>query len=285
MKKLLAIILSILAVVSLLSVVSLAKTVEFEDDYAAEGDLVLASMSGTKPFFADATNPEPVEDACYWLSDYASALRLKYVSFIGYMSSGPNYTYPNFVQAGKGNTSQLYTMNETDEEWRRDFVALKNAATILTDMEVPYGISINLNDYCSNGFNRRNHVQTTFDFQDLFGEADITYEAYDINNFAVKVKIGRETYIIYQLEAFPQNFIINWFNNTQAANQDKRAIVFTTSFLQANGEMYTQHNWTENPTYAEWGTIYGKYNTHIKTNMLNDNQPHDGDQLWIDAFR
>lgn len=284
MKKLLAIILSILAIVSLLSVVSLAKTAMFEDDYIAEGDFVLASLSGTKPFFADAANPEPVEDACYWLSDYASALNLKYVSFIGYMSSGPNYTYPNFVQTGKGNTTQLYEVTMADEEWRRDFVALKNTATILTDMEVPYGISINLNDYCSNGFDRRNHVQSTFDYQDLFGDADIKYESYDINNFYITFKIGNETYIVYQLEAFPQNYIINWFNSVQSMNQDKRAIVFTTSFLDAKGEMYTQHNWTENPTYAQWGSIYGKYNTHIKTNMLNNNQPHDGDQLWLDAF-
>ncbi len=284
MKKLLAIILSVLAIVSLLSVVSLAKTVEFEDDYVAEGDFVLASISGTKPFFADAANTEPVEDTCYWLSDYASTLNLKYVSFLGHMSSCANYTYPNFVSAGKGSISDLYVMNETDTEWQKDFVALKNTATILTDMEIPYGISIGLNDYCSNGFDRRNHVQTTFDFQDFFGEADVTTEEYDINNYGVIFRIGQESYIVYQLEAFPQKKVIDWFNATQAQHQDKRAIVFTTSFLQANGEMYTQHDWSVYPTSSQWLQVYGKYNTQIKTNMLNTDSPRDGDQLWKDAF-
>ncbi len=284
MKKLLAIILSVLAIVSLLSVVSLAKTVVFEDDYVAEGDFVLASISGTHNFFGNQANLEPVEDACYWLSDYASAINLKYVSFLGRMSSGPNYTHGNFVAAGKGSIADLYTVSESDEEWRKDFIALKNTATILSDTEIPYGISIGKIDYCGDGFDRRNHVQTTFEFTDFFGESGVATEEYDINNYAVIFKIGKVSYIAYQLEAFPQKKVIDWFNATQAKHIDKRAIVFTTSFLDAKGEMYTQHDWSVYPKSADWLPIYGKYNTHIKSNMLNTDSPRDGDQLWKDAF-
>ncbi len=283
MKKLLAIILSVLAMVTLLSVVSLAATVEMEDDYISDGDFMLASFNGSRPFFADAKNPEEVENAAYWLSDNISAFNLKYVSFVGNMSSYANYTHANVVAAGVGNTDDLYRLNDEDTEWHKDFKALQSVADIISESGVPYGISIGKNDYYAVGFDRRNHIQNLFTEDNFFGETSVQTELLDNNNFATIVEVNGLKYIIYQLEAYPVNATLSWFHTVQAKHSDKRAIIFTTSFLDAAGDMYTQHDWVESG--GKLPSNYRSFSTNLTSNMLNHGQPHDGINIWNYAIK
>ncbi len=281
MKKLLATVLSIMAAIMLLTLVSVAETVFFEDDYVAEGDFVVAMINGTKPFFADAANPEPVEDACYWLGDYASKYNIKYVSFLGRMSSGTNYPW-SYATANGLTDKELYDMNVQDKEWTRDFDSLKMCASLLSDMEVPYGVSIGLYDYVANGMDRANIMQNIFTVEEMVSASGNKYYEMNVNNFAMIATVGDVDYIIYQLEAYPNATTISWFHSMQAQHQDKRAIVFTTSFLDKTGDMYTQHDWSMSTT--EWLQVYRTYNTTITSNMLNYDKPHEGNQLFKDAF-
>lgn len=256
-----------------------AKTIEFEDGYFDGDQLVLASLNGTKPFLGDSTNVRAVEESCYWLADSVQTLGLKYVSFIGNMSSGANYMYKDIIPQG-GTHDDLYAANVNDKEWKADFEAMKDAASVLTDMEIAYGVSLGINDYCGNGYDRRNHLQTTFEPSDLIGESGYDYEEYDINNFAVIVTVGKTRYVIYQLEAFPRMAVLAWFDSVQSKHSDKRAIVFTTSLIDEKGQLYTQHDWA----VTDWIKIYLQYNSKLTTNLLHQDKPHDGVNLWNNSF-
>ncbi len=280
MKKLFAIFFLTLMVTCLLSLTSLGAIVEFEDDYLGEDEIVFAAINGAKPFIADSVNPEPLEDACYWLADNATNYNIRYLSFLGDMSSRANFLYKDIVTNGGGTQSDLRDANASDTEWIKDFELLKSTAAIASEGGIPYGISIGLYDYYADGFSRDNHIQSVFAFSDFLGETGYKYEAYDNNNFVVFITVGKTMYSIYQLEAFPRKNTLAWFNTTIANNSDKRAIIFTTSFVEKSGEMYTQYDW-DLPDYL---SNYGKYSSKIRTNMLNSNAPHDGTELWADAF-
>ncbi len=275
MKKLLA----ILTAFVLLFATAKAKTVDYESDFYSGKELVLASFNGTKPFFADSANPKAVEEACYRLGENASLLGLKYVSFLGNMSSGANFMYKDIIPQG-GTHDDLYAANINDTEWKRDFLSLKETASILTDMGLSYGVSLGINDYCGNGYDRRNHLQTVFEMTDFLGESNYACEEYDINNFAVIIPVGKVKYIVYQLEAFPRAATLAWFDGVQAKHSDKRAVVFTTSLTDSTGTLYTQHDWT----ITNWLEVYLQYNSKLTTNLLHNDKPHDGDQLWKDSF-
>ncbi len=278
MKKLLTIIITLL----LLSTTAIAATVEFEEDYVKENEAVFSSLNGLRPFVSDLGNTEPVEDACYWLSDYAAKYNILYTSYLGELTSKTNYTYKEIVQQQGKSQAELTELNLTDKEWIKEFTFIKNTSTLLTDAGIVYGISIHDSDYFSEGLERDNHVQTNFEFRDFVGDNEVEYELYDNNNFAVIRRIGKTTYIIYQLEAYPREKTINWFNETQAKHSDKRAIIYTTSFLDKSGEMFTQHDWSL--PQAEWMKIYTTFSSKLRGNLLNRNKPHDGINLWNKAF-
>ncbi len=280
MKKLLSFTILILAITTLFPLSSVAKTLQFEDNYVGENEVVLASFNTTKQFIADSENPEPLEEACYWMSDFYDKYNFKYVSFIGNLSSMANYVYKEIVTNQGKTKEELFEINENDTEWRKDFELLKEIASILTEAKIPYGVSLNDYDYFSKGFSRLNHLQTVFGTADFTGEADVTTEIYDNNNYATIFMEGKTQYIVYQLEIFPRQKTLNWFNSTQAKHSDKRAIIYTTSFVDANGEMYTQHDWSE----KNWSSIYQQYNSTLRTGMIWDDHPHDGINLWKEAF-
>ena len=155
--------------------------------------------------------------------------------------------------------------------------------SILTDCGIPYGITVSLKDYVSEGHYRANPIQDIFETTDFVNGCEyVDFIENDMYNFCVVVENNGEKYLIFQLEAYPRKTVIEWFNSVMETNPDKRAIVYTHSLLTETGEMYTQHSWTL--TSKEWINIYLTYNTTIKSNMLNDGQPHEGDQLWYDAL-
>ena len=281
MKKLLATFLSVLALVTLLSVVSLAGNVPFEEDYVSGNEIVLASFNGVQPFLKKLNDVEALEDACYWLTDYAEAYNIKYVSFNGRMSTGSTHTHSTVVTVGKKTVDDMYALNDNDKDWIKEFNALKSAGTILTDMEIPYGVSIARQDYYSDGYARKNHIANQFTSDDFTGGSqNIKIESYDANNFAVIVEEGDQKYIIYQLEAYPQLAVTDWFKGINDSHLDKRAFVFTTSFLDKDAEMYTMYDTAK----YSWGSAPDRGNTTLTTNMVNTGKSADGIMIWERAF-
>ena len=283
MKKALSVLFALMIVLSALTLSVSAKIVPFEKDYVSDGDFVLASFHNVKPFIAGKKNAGSLDDAVVWLADTADEYNITYVSFIGNMSTTANYVYADVVTKQGLTQADLLSMNEGDVEWQKDFNLLRKTASQLTDVDVPYGVSIGLYDYYGDGFARGNHITNCFQLADFVGTANVEQIAYDANNFAILKTEGTSRYIIYQLEAFPRKKTIDWFNGVQAQYPDARAIIYTTSFAQADGEMYTQHDWSLDKS-VWYPTIFKQTSTKIKTNMVWADSPHDGDQLWKDAF-
>ncbi len=273
MKKLLATILSIMAIATLLSAASVAGYVPFEDDYVADDEIVLASFNGVKPFIGDLANPQPLEDACYWLVDYADKYNIKYVGFVGNLSSGSNHTYGNC-----GNSiNTVIERNDADKVLIKEYTTLKDYASLLTEVNVPYGITLHMNDYYSSGLVRNNFVANHFGAEDYNGGSlEVEIESYDNNNFAAIVKEGNTKYVVYNLEAYPQIAVLDWFKTLNATHVDKRAFVYTTSFVDKNGAMFTQYD----PTVYTYGTAPVKGNSTMNTNMVWTGKPFDGEQIW-----
>ena len=272
---------ALLVVVFLFSTVALAKTVELDESYLEDDSVVFASLNGVQPFLSDLANTEPLEEACYWLSDYANTYNIKYVSFLGRMSSGANFTYSNYVRALGKTQAEMLEANTNDTEWIKEFDKLKAIGQTMTAQGLPYGVSINLYDYYATGFNRSNHIANHFTEDDFIGyEADVEVISYNPNNFATIVNSNGTKYIVYQLEAYPQQAVLNWFKKTNEEHPDKRAFIFTTSFLDKTGEMFTQYD----PTQYKYTNAPEKGNSDLVTNMVNIGTPYNGNQLWNHLF-
>ncbi len=281
MKKILAVLICVLTMFSLFAVMATADTAKIEDDYVKENDVVFAALNGIKPFTEKLRRITELEDTAYWLAEYADAYNIKYVSFNGKMSSNATYGYDNYVIAQKKTITELYDANSVDTEWINEFLAVKDVGKILTDAGVPYGISIHLRDYYAIGFTRRNHVANQFVVDDFLGlEADVSAESYDTNNFATVVRENGKEYIVFQLEAYPRQAVIEWFNTTIQKHLDKRAFVFTTSFADAKGEMYTQYD----PYLYNPNTAPSLGNFTLNTNMRTEGNPFDGESIWKHAI-
>lgn len=282
MKKI-AILLTVLTLV--LTIAVSADSVPFEKNYIKDGDFVLTSFHSVKDFTIEAKDITPLEDACYWLGINKNDFNIKYTSFIGGMSKGSRYTYSNWSVPNnkKGDKEALIGVNASDERWVNEFARVKNMGTILTDCGIPYGITVSLKDYVSEGHYRSSPIQNMLQSTDFINDCEyVDFIENNIYNYCIILENNGEKYLIFQLEAYPTKLVLEWFNSVMEANPDKRAIVYTHSLTTETGDMYTQHSWTL-PT-KEWLQIYLNYNTTIKSNMLNDGQPHEGDQLWNDAL-
>ncbi|MBQ7898206.1 MAG: S-layer homology domain-containing protein [Clostridia bacterium] len=275
MKKTFKLLLCVSVLTLLFSAIVNAETVKFEEDYVTGDEIVVASFNGVKPFIANLANPEPLEDACYWLSEIADAYNIKYVSFVGKTSSPTTEMWSKYQD-----TTKAIAANEVDQPRIDEFEKLKSVSKILQRVKIPYGVSLHTEDYFGKGLSRRNHVDTVFTIDDFTGRSDCRVEFLDINNFAVIVEEGDQKYIIYQLEAYPRLAVINWFNGLNALHQDKRAIVYTTSFASAKGDLYTQYD----PTKYTYFTAPSRGTMTLTTNMVSDGRPFEGEQIWKQAL-
>ncbi len=283
MKKILLTILSILALFCLLSTAAFAATVEFEDDYVKDGDAVFVGFNGTKPWFADEANVFPAEYAAFWLTDKTEEYNIRFAGFVGDMSSEPNFKTKYAQEHGK---DLFYEATRGDTEWQRDFHALRNVGEILTDGGISYGVSLNKSGYCGDTMLfRLNAMEEVFSSEDFYDPATAEIIEYDINNFATIVNVNGTKYIVYTLELFPRQGVLDWFNATNALHQDKRAIVYTTSFATKDGEMYRmwdQDLYDINNVPEAAKKLSNSLNT---TNALYDDSPRDGDQIWKYALK
>ncbi|MBE6650692.1 MAG: S-layer homology domain-containing protein [Ruminococcaceae bacterium] len=283
MKKLSLVLIVLMLVLSSFAVY--ADSVEFESDYLGEGDFVLASFHAVKNFTAEDRDITPLEDACYWLGENVARFNIKYTSFIGSMSNGSRYTYNNWsIPNNRTNDKQgLIDMAFGDPRHIDEFKRLKNTTAILTDCGLPFGVTASKAEYVSNALYRDSLLDTTFEITDFTKDCEVVdFVDFNPTNYYTVIESNGQKYIIFQLEAYPRRTVCEWVSATLADNPDKRAIVYTHSFLAKEGEMYTQHSWALSQT--EWLKIYGSFNTTIRENLLNIDQPHEGDQLWADAL-
>ncbi len=281
MKKLSLVLVLLVLVLSSFAVS--AESVKFENDYVKEGEFVLASFHTVKDFTVEGKNIAPLEDACYWVGLNAEDFNIKYTSFVGGFSNGTRYTYWGWAVPNKKTDPELKDANLNDTAWIKEFTNIKDMGAILTDCGVPYGVTFSLKEYYADGMWRDNLMESQFEATDFTEGCEVVeFTDFDINNTLTVIEENGEKYMIFQLEAYPGKDVIAWFNGTMQANPDKRAIVYTHSLLTKDGSMYTQHSWTL--SQSEWLKIYGQYNTTVKSNILNIDQPHEGDQLWNDAF-
>ena len=256
-----------------------------EKDYLKEGDFVLSSFHAVQSFTMEGRNVTPLEDACYWLGINKDKYNIKYTSFVGRISKGARYTYGNWsIPNNKKNDKQaLVDISTSDERWVNEFDNVKKMGAVLNSCEIPYGITLSLSEYVSGGMYRENIMQNIFSPSDFTVDCEyVDFIEHNVNNFCIILENNGEKYMIFQLEAYPGKLVVEWFNSVISAHPDKRAIVYTYSLINADGEMYTQHPWSM-PT-KQWQKEYGNYNTTVKTNLLNVDNAREGDQLWNDAL-
>ena len=274
MKKILyAITLTVLAMMLL----GMTVTASSIDGFVSENGFTVASFNGTKTFIDNAKNPTAIEDASWWLINERDKLNLKYVSVLGQISGGSYYNYSNTV--GKGmSVDELINLCREDKDWQKEFSALASAIAPLTDEGIPVGVSLDNFDYTGAGYNRQS-LQAEFLGVERLMPRDTEYEYYDDSNYYTVVDNNGVKYIIFQLELWPQTAVLNWFNSTIAQHPDKRAIIFTTSFIDDNGAMYTMWDW-ENDTYPP---LFGS--TKLRAySMTWVGKPRDGEAAWNYAF-
>jgi len=241
-----------------------------------EKEFSVASFHGTKNFLTDVSNPEAIEDSCYWLIDNNENFKIKYVSFLGQIAGGANYTYYNYSKK----SDELRTANATDEDWLKEFDALNGSIDILKESGIPSGVSYSLYDTYANGFLRDTNQSAVFPVIEIMPD-DVDYDFYNDANYYTIVENNKQKYIVFQLELWPQQAVLDWFNTTIGQHQDKYAIVFTSSMIDEKGDMYTMFDWEETGGKIKLGG-----SSKITSHNICDNKsrPRDGDQLWNYAF-
>jgi len=238
----------------------------------SENELAVISFNGPKPFLKDEVNPQPLEDAAYWIIDNKESLNVKYVSYLGEISGGANYTYYNYSKK----IDELNTANASDKAWQDEFQALMPAIKALKEDGIPVGLSYGIYDTYANAFIRGNNQAAMYPVSDIMPD-DATYDLYDNSNYYTIVENNGQKYIIFQLELWPQNKVLDWVDTVMKQNQDKYAIVFTHSMIDATGTMYKMWDWVETGGKI---AISGATSYMRSCNIANYNQPVDGDMFW-----
>ena len=271
MKKLLSIVLFSVILVSVFCATTLGAK-KFTSNLIGEGDTLFASFHSTNNFIANNADYRPVEDLCYWIAGNYKEYNIKYVSFLGRLSGGSRYYYANYcVPYGKTN-NELAAASLAREDWNKEFETLSDCASILYDLEIPYGISICKLDYVGDGFMRSNLQSKYFPAEKIIPESYDSAAMNDMNYYTV-IEDGDKRFIVFQLELWPRESVLDWFNIIMEENPDKYAIVFTTSFTDINGEMFTMWDWAGG--LQQKGTTTMRYN-----NIANDGRPRDGEGIW-----
>ncbi|MBR5460021.1 MAG: S-layer homology domain-containing protein, partial [Clostridia bacterium] len=270
MKKILSAILLITLLISALCILATA------ENFVGEGEFTIASYNGVNTFVKTAEKTTALEDSIYWLLDNKASYNLKYVSFIGRVGNACQYTYAKIVTNGGGTIDDLTNMSLSDPIWNEQYKRFANTLKPLTDEGIPYGISVATQDYVSDGINRSN-LQADYLGVETIMHEDAEYEYYDDQNYVTIIDHNGKKYMVFQLELWPREAALDWFNITMEANPDKYAIIYTTSFVDESGAMYTMWDWANG--FKSMGT------TSIKArNLTHSGKPRDGEGLWNYSF-
>ncbi len=259
-----------------LCITASAKIEDMPKDWVGEDEFTVVSIHTTSALVDGLKDTESLEDLMYWIEDHKETYNIKYVSFLDDL-------------IGSTTVSSL-DLTTALEELQKDTALLKQVetladiASILTDAGISYGLSYGPSDYLRNGLFRENAFTDFFSIDNMINE-EMDLQEYTSENFAVSFFVGDVPYMIVQLELWPRAATVDWFNTLMKDNPDKRTIVYTSSFLDKKGEMYTLWDWSK--VSGIYVPSYSKdYNTDVDGfNLGNLDHPLDGDALWDQAFK
>ncbi len=247
------------------------------DDFVGEGEFTIASVHSMHNFISQMKNPEAIEDLFYGITDMAEVLNTKYVSLIGQMGSLPSYYPANTIAKGM-TLYEMYALSDTeDTRWNNEFGTVAEYAKVFGDVGIGYGVSFHWHNYYGDGYSRNNRIPFQFALEKRMRD-DIEYYSFDDCNFYVVEEVGGIKYMIFQLELWPRLAVLEWFNTSMKMNSDKRAIVYTTSFIDKDGDMYSMADINNSTKRGGTSQITG-------FNIANFEAPRDGNAVWELAFK
>ncbi len=268
MKKVLTLLLIIVSLMAL-SLTAVAAN----DDYVGEKEFTVASFNGVRTFLNNGADHTKFEDAAYWLIEQKAAYNLKYVSILGSITGWPSYRYASVG----GDDAKLVDLSLNDETWNKQHSRFAEALVGFKDVELPFGIAPGLYDYIPDG-RRRDNLLAKYIPADSYMYESYTCEYLDEVNSYYVVENNGTKYMIFSLELWPRAGTLEWFIETVRANPDKYVIVFTNSFVDATGKMYTMWDWASG-FKAEGTTSLKGYN------LTNIDKARDGEGIWNYAFK
>ncbi len=262
----------------LVTVAVSAANTDLPESYVEQNEFLLASFHSVKNFIGNGKDPAAIEDACYWLLDNKDKNNIKYVSFLGDLTAGARLTYDRAIVKNGMSSADWIAEMSVDEAWHNDHAVLKKAISVLTEEGLPYSLAGSRLDHFGNGYSRTNLFPEYFPVGDITPEG-VVYESYDDSNYYMIVEHNGVSYIIFTLDCYTITPALDWFNNNMTLHPDKRAIVFTPTFVDKSGEMYTMWDWENGGLNAKIG------NSDLRhMNMANGQKPRDGEALWNYAF-
>ncbi len=264
MKNLLSLVLLVLALL-LLSVSVVA------EDFVEDKEFTVASYQGVNAFVGAGKNIEQLEDSTYWVLDSRETLNIKYVAFVGRIADVPPYTF--YSSEVNKDANVLEALCLAHQPWHDQYAAFAQAVKPLTSDEMPVGVSFSFHDYLPNGQRRTNLVDTYYPTSAYMLEDTYECDYYDDHNSYTVVENNGTKFMVFSLELWPRKAVLDWFISTVQANLDKYVIVYTNSFSDTAGEMYTMWDWAGGFKYE--GT------TNLKNyNLANSGTPRDGKGIW-----
>ncbi len=263
MKRILSVLIVSIALISAIIVTASA------NDFINENEFTVASFNEVYSLRTDKGLKE-IEDACWWLVTTQPEYNLKFVSLIGRIGN------PNTVTRGSLAKEEYIRLCLAEEEWGLQYKKLANSISPLADEGIPCGVSASKFDYAGSGASRQT-VMPEYLSADAIMTDKAEFEFCDEMNYCTVVENNGTKYLIFQLELWPTEPVLAWFNETLTANPDKYAIVFTSSFIDDSGEMYTMWDW-DNGFKAEGTTAMKSYA------ICWDSHAHDGIGIWNKAI-
>ena len=272
MKKILfALLLAALMLCAICTVVSAAP----KQDWADDGEFLTASFH--YPYMH--VKKDTFEEAIYTIAENATDYNIKYVSFLGKMTNLSPHTYKSVVTEAKKSVEELSALHQNDTKWNSEWSFIRNTTEIFKDIGLPYGLSYDVSELYTGGTARsRDSSQSVYFVPAEIMPENVKFKALDEANYYTIVENNGTKYIIFQLETFPRESVLNWFNDTLAKHTDKYAIVYTTSFMDQNTNLNTMWNWeTEGLVVKGTSRVKGVSIAHV-------DHPRDGEELWKYAF-
>ena len=266
MKKLLSVFILALVVALAFSLTICAK-----DNFVADDEFAIISFNGVYTLTKNEKSLSELEDACWWIINEKDSYNVKYVSFIGRIGN------PNTLKNSSGLPKADYIkLCLQEEDWRNQYQKFASTISPLADEGIPNGVSMSRQDYASNGASRQSVLPDYLSVDKLM-PSGTKYEYYDEANYFITVENNGVKYMIFQLEFWPTELALKWFNEVMDENPDKYAIIYTTSFVDDSGKMYTMWNWDDG--FKAEGT------SQMKTYAISwDNHARDGQGLWDYSF-
>ncbi len=276
MKKLPVVLLTVLMIFMSVSVITSAGTNELPSDFVKDGEFTVISFHSMLDFVDNKKDLLAVEDMAYWVADVQKSLNVQFVSFNGTITGPSMYTYGNTMSLTE---QERIAKVETDTTWLSEYEAFADNIAPIRSEKIPFGVAVSPLEYYAGGFHRKTTVPTYFPLEKTMS-SDINYSYYDDQNFCIEIENDGVPYLIFQLELWPQTPVLDWFNTTMKNSGDKRAIVYTVSYVDNNGAMYTMWDWnkTSIPISKESNGGLGGLN------MAMANKPRDGEGIWNYAF-